>query len=637
MPTSIVQKVSRTPIAFATDPLTEVVTGLVGPGGGAVYSFVGGLTAGSTSAASTNTTALQNALNAGGLVQVTQPGVYYINTTLIIGSNTQFILSPGVQIALTTASGGVINMLRTSCADAAIKGQWTNVSLTWTAGLTCSAAWTAHGRAVGDWVFVYGSALAPSTFNGLFQVVSVTDANNFVFELHKVPSASPTGQATALAANTNITVEGGLWNQNRATLGLTATLMNTHGLVLGGVAHLKVRNVQGRDCQKYVVHCCGLVDADIQNVSSDFTNSDTLKLYGPLQSVKARNIYGNCLDDIVSVQAKEPVAYIGYMYAWGDVQNVEVDGVDGISSTSCAVAYGSPNEYMGGLKFKNISGIAGSALRIAGDTSGVIDDIEIDNLTGTGTSAQFTIDSLATVNNIRMVSAKYRPANYTTPVPFFSGSATPAIGNIEFIGCNFADIGVNSGWIMTVYAAISQMTFTDCNFKSAGNLSILQVNSVIGNIAFNNCNAVNILNTVSLNTNVSGTPSVTFNNSNLNVYGLVASAFACTINLNGNRLALGANGLARSNAAVAIAVKSAGNNSISGSVLTVGSGTGLFSVYGWDLKVAPNATGVQRTAGSYCFNNAAAVGTLVQNNAVICDATNAANSWKQLSNTTLVF
>ena len=70
------------------------------------------VTANATSAASFNTTSIQSALTAGGLVQILTPGVVYINSTLIANSNTQLVL--GSQTEIRAVPNSNIALLITS-------------------------------------------------------------------------------------------------------------------------------------------------------------------------------------------------------------------------------------------------------------------------------------------------------------------------------------------------------------------------------------------------------------------------------------------------------------------------------------------------------------------------------------------
>jgi len=64
--------------------------------------------------ASTNSTAIQNALNKGGIVSIVNPGIYYTYDSLCIGSNTKLLLGTGVRLLNSAPSGR--NVIRSSNA-----------------------------------------------------------------------------------------------------------------------------------------------------------------------------------------------------------------------------------------------------------------------------------------------------------------------------------------------------------------------------------------------------------------------------------------------------------------------------------------------------------------------------------------
>lgn len=92
------------------------IIGLAGAGGATVYPFLGSLSTANTAAAATaNTTLIQAALTAGGLVQITTPGTYYTNDPLFYGPDTQLILGAGVTIKSNATYGHTL--LRMGNAD----------------------------------------------------------------------------------------------------------------------------------------------------------------------------------------------------------------------------------------------------------------------------------------------------------------------------------------------------------------------------------------------------------------------------------------------------------------------------------------------------------------------------------------
>lgn len=130
----------------------------------------------------------------------------------------------------------------------------------------------------------------------------------------------------------------------------------------------------------------------------------------------------------------------------------------------------------------------------------------------------------------------------------------------------------------------------------------------------------------------------TFNNAQINVYGTNIS-----IALNNNKYISGASGLIyASNATGVLSIRSQGNDFGSVPLFNPGSSFGTtsggVSLFGDDLKADISSTSkvIARTAASKCIASVNA-GTILAGNLVVCDATAAANSWKQVSNSALAY
>lgn len=131
-----------------------------------------------------NVEAIQSAfrqanLNGGGVVTITAPGVYTINDTLTVYSNTTLYLGPGVEVVMQ--SGVNKRVLK----NAAIANATRACTLT-ASGNRITVNITAHGRSVGDAISLLNST--DSGYNGTYEVYSVTDENNYVVISPIVPS-----------------------------------------------------------------------------------------------------------------------------------------------------------------------------------------------------------------------------------------------------------------------------------------------------------------------------------------------------------------------------------------------------------------------------------------------------------------
>lgn len=134
------------------------ILGLVSGDGMVLIPVVSGLSEEASAATATaNTTRLQAALDAGGLVQILAQGTYYTNNTLYIGDNTQLVIAPGVTFkSASAASGGKKRMLSTQASlltPTAVTAAWT------TNDAKMTVTWASHGLTTQDYVCIQGAQL----------------------------------------------------------------------------------------------------------------------------------------------------------------------------------------------------------------------------------------------------------------------------------------------------------------------------------------------------------------------------------------------------------------------------------------------------------------------------------------------
>lgn len=595
----------------------------------------------SASDAATNVSSIQKALNTGGNVVLCHEGDVFINETLKIGSNTKLSIGKSTKIVLT---GGTCKPLIKSMATDRLIAGGNAVTLSWTSGRLCSVVWPAHSLSKGDYSVIYGATLAPSAFSGVFQVVSVTDADNFVVRLHRTPSVAPSGSALAVLADSNIEIDNGIFDMAYPAVNTGGVNYERHAVLMCGVAHLRVHGQTFKNIQKYGVQTNGTYDSKIYDISGDITLSDGVKVYGPAVLTTVENVSGLFGDDVVSLQTKEPPAYIGNQLLWGDMINPTVNEVSASSTagTGVVVLYPSASEYTGGVTFKNITGRqdggagVGLLCAIAGSS---IDDITIENVSATG-AANVRLNgsaSTTTINCMTIRGMKLEPADYSA---LTSGNLFAADNTWSIKTLNIYDIdAVNSNWnlasnyIIALSCAITELNITGANISlAANNCNAIQLSGAVEKV---NIDKVLTSSTVGTLLALSaGTPVVSISNSDINSYGCLATTVACDVHLSGNRFNVGANGIVRSNAAVAIGIRSGGNKFNAGSVYTVGSGTATLGLYGFDLPIDVGGSGpVKTTSGQYCYNIGAARGTLTQNRLVTCNGTD----WVQVDTPANVF
>jgi len=318
---------------------------------------------------STNTAAIQTALNAGGLVTISTCGTYNINGHLVISSNTYFRIAPCVQLyevngtndnmivnkafsqrgsisgaisyvsglsgctngtqnvtftdgggyaafGTITVSGGVpsgtVTILNpgawysslpthgtvSTCigtgtfSGGTLVGATTPITLSWTSnGTEVRVTWNNHQfTANQSYVVIWGAS--PSTFNGVFQVESVLNANQFTFRTNRLPASAPAGSVVGLAADTNITVDGGQWNYNA-----TGQTGNANGylagctMVIGGAQSVRLRNQLFVNPTQNEVNA-GMVRDFFVSDASDVGSAarQFIKTYGPVSNAKIERI-----------------------------------------------------------------------------------------------------------------------------------------------------------------------------------------------------------------------------------------------------------------------------------------------------------------------------------------------------------
>lgn len=343
------------------------ITGLVGRNGTAGFVDAGLFGASPDASAAVNTAAIQAALDVGGLVTIRQAGTYLINDTLEIDDDTEFVLAPGVEIKAGAVMGELLITSKLTETP-------TTVTLTWVSNaMTCSVAWTGHGMTTEDHVWLTGSD--QYQYLGVFPIISVTDENNFVVKLKRMPTASPTGTAKCIKAAQNIGISGGIWNYNYTGGNTGGSGYNLHALRLGGVYNLYLENIRGRDTNKYVADIGAVSNLRFIGGYGAGLHSDFMKLRGPLFDAKVFNLEASAGDDILSLQNREPPAYESSNWTWGDIIGCDIYGVGGYSSSASIVLYPNSLGIIDGIK------IDGLASTVAGTS---LINLRIDNNWGSG-------------------------------------------------------------------------------------------------------------------------------------------------------------------------------------------------------------------------------------------------------------
>lgn len=610
-------------------------------------NFVGGLVAGAGAAAA-NTALIQAALNNAGLVQVPPNlGDVYINATLTISSFTEFVIGTGTRIRLT---GGAKNMVVNTNWNAPMKAI---SSVTSADGKTVTVQFAAaHGFTVGSYFFLIGCV--PDTYNGVWPVRSVStttvpnDTLTFTLSSHlgtETPlitspaTVNPAYAAGTLLGNTTIlasaadariTIRGGSWYWD--------TVANTggapylaFGMYLRRIANLTIKDVDFESCRNPFVPTNiygGYYDnLTCRNIGSLIQHS------GSCRGIKIGTVRGDAWDDHTTFLIGDGanLADITNGCYYGDMDEIDVDLVQAENAYRWVKLVGQTNFKFGSVRVGRCQGRSGLG---AAAMFSVQDDTTLTTMAGTaGASGTYienlTIENLSTrdpaqchildIQNATIQSLK-------TP-EFYAVLATTA-GTVGISITNGATIGTWSANNITMscgaysgnpFAIFQDATVTQMNIKS---MTVTNIGYPIiqgTNIGAAGAISVGELNTINCGQGVvikKGGTKLYIGNAIRN--GYQASPW---LQLDGNAdvdIPAG-RGLFATDAVGGSAGNKAFHNFL---------GIGV-DVGGAGIVRQANAIGVHRTS--------TARGTLVDNNIVVCDATNAANSWKQLSDTTKTY
>lgn len=273
------------------------------------------------SAAASNTANINDALTLGGqysIVSSAASGVFYINDTLVVKSNTLLDLNGATPtLAAGTAKNTIVNFAHTQ-PFATVSGAVTS------SGTTCTVNHAAHGYAVDDWVEIAGST--SGGYNGVHRVKTAT-TDSFTVILGYVPSdATSTGTPKLRRPDTNITVKNGVCDYNYPQNGSVVQSLIAHNTIFNGVQNLKLHNFGGIRSRKYSVLIGAVADFEGRNFRFDNTSggSDGLHFNGPATRVDCHGFYGRTGDDFVSLTTGD---YANWECSRGDYIDVHISGV----------------------------------------------------------------------------------------------------------------------------------------------------------------------------------------------------------------------------------------------------------------------------------------------------------------------
>lgn len=561
-----------------------------------------------------NSTAINAALaaalrNGGGVVTLTIPGVFLLQNTLVIGSNTSLILAPGV--TLRNASSPV-NSYRPMLVSSNYSKAGATVTIT-SSGITCTVTWTAHGKAVGDWIAIAGAS-AETGYIGVFRVATVPTANTLTYTAFEVPSAgTASGTVFAWTADVNITISGGTWDYNSANLS-GADSLNKMGLILVHTRNVSITDVLFENVNKYAIfpintrdfvarslrfdtlsdgiHFVGAAGVDVQDISGFFgddilaflSNEGTLPYsLGTWQTFPHRQIEARNLRSYASLQSGVKITGGDHPY-----RSFLFDGIYGQCSNA-PFTIGEDPAF--GLLAPDIDYIAirncrmdswnttlGCIRVVAGADSATIGRLEIDGLSATGLSGtQRMIDVRTTGAGVYTVSSMVvKNFEYECGGSMSGAGGGISVGTGGVIGQlvvdGFRQRGASANnFFFAVDGTVTRAEFLN-GYTHSGTGFFVRINATAGaaDVYLTNVHTQNGNNPVDLRRAV-----------NLWAFGWKHSGSTC-VAINGTGTYILRGGVDSGNTHISIA------------------GGASVQLYGWDWRHAVLTTALAATTGQYC-------------------------------------
>lgn len=572
---------------------------------------------------------ISDALSRKSRVVVDYDGDVFINDTLLISDNTEFIVTPRTWLKQSPGINKAMVVTRNTFDP------WSSISISWSSGKIATVTWTNHSLTPGKSIVING-ATQPE-WSDIFDVVTIVDVNTFTIALPFIPSAAPTGAILAKVCHENIRVDVNLdynFTQNN-------TALSTNSKRMAGVfAFLKdsVINVRSRDVFKYGCLVAGAKNVYGRVVSTAPVNSDSVKLYGPLNNVTF-DATAIAPEDSASIQALEPAAFINYMPCVGNVSQsfISVQASVTTAGSGAAVIYSDPTytqDFVGVTNSKLISvnaDIPALAIKPGATFSAATSKLKNVNITncdivnGVGHGLSVT----TAIQKLRLSDVSFNGNNAPTTRYLINIAAGAVIDTLvvessKFVGpwpgtTNYG-ITINGSDV-----TVNTIIFRNIVVEGASTLRFLQTSSsaTVKKIIFEDCSFSNCDHIATLF--VAGT-SVVFRGGNYsNNFCLVNFRASGSIIFEGTPNISGAtSGVIRAETAGTNVNVYASSpiNLISGNLFVSVGGLANLDFRSGFISV-PNilATGVLRSRGSECFSVAAA-GTIPANTPVICDGTN---------------
>jgi len=328
-----------------------------------------GLVANSISAASANSTLINNALVAGGVVNISGAGTYY-HSGIIAQSNSTLILGPYTKLVLAPSSTGPA--LITQSAVTFLNGGstltgGTSVTLAQATESGVTVTWASHGQTVNNVIWLAGNSVG--VYNGLFRVAAVIDANTLTVYTLRYSATAPGTGSKAVQAVQNFNLIGGTWDYSGANQSTTGYQQS--GIVLAGIADSTVDSVLSINSLKNGVQINAALNVRCSNVKvyQPQSNTQGIVVYGPANSIKIDGISGLTSGPLVAIQTNVSDAH--QFTAPGDVFDVTVNNVSGIALATYGIQITcSDNEILEAIHFDqvNCQDVAAAVVNLARGT-----------------------------------------------------------------------------------------------------------------------------------------------------------------------------------------------------------------------------------------------------------------------------
>lgn len=595
---------------------------------------------GDPSAAATNRAAIQAVLDQKGLVALAGAGVAWIDDTLLIDDDTWLEVAPSLEIKmLSTGTGLGKNLLATKAyAD---RANTTEISFANGVGLLSVVTWPNHGLTVQDYIWVQGAT--EGVYNQVFRVRQVLTADTFEVALPRLPSAAAAGTILAKRCTRNFHVSGGRWNYNNTENTTKSGDLRCMSMVPSIAGFFSLRNLTLTDCSQRGVQLGGVADYTLDGITCEGTKGDIVKVYGPATRGRISNLLGMTEgDDGCSVQPKEADPFEQYRYTFGDVlgltfENCSTAGRNDAGAAGAAFcAYASEDEVLSGLVYRQCGAYHEQshafAVKVGDDfASGRVESVRYEDCMLTGDPTSRGIVCSADVGLLEIVRPRYNPS---VGAQAMFRQTLNTIDQLVLEGmvdttCKWATTSTSSLLdISSAAAACRIIEVRKCVLKgssaSFGRVVYLAGAPVVDSVRLTDNRFESLLQAVRVDSGSSTTRRVLVDGGSYASMGQVVDARdAASVAVRAADFSSITGGVLRCQTDAAVSKLYGGEAcTYSSAAAVVCLAPHTADVYGWDLPVDIGATGINKTAGTYCFNTGSGRGTIPQNRLVHCDGTN---------------